>query len=83
MHAQRKKTKRFQLAELFPGTFFWRFTLPCMENRTDSDIRAAREERRAIQAIDGKKAMAEYLAVEEATRANTERLRKLRLAREQ
>jgi hypothetical protein len=38
--------------------------------------------RKAEQAIDGKAAMAEYEAAVYATRAKTEKLRELRLARE-
>ena len=37
------------------------------------------EERRAIQAVEGEKAMAEYLDTQEKTRAKTERLRQLRI----
>lgn len=42
----------------------------------------SREELRARQAADGKKAMAEYEANAAAVRAKTEKLRALRLARE-
>ena len=42
----------------------------------------SREEIRARQAADGKKAMAEYEANAVAVRAKTEKLRALRLARE-
>ena len=38
-------------------------------------------ERRAVRAVEGEKAMAEYLAAEEQTRRNTERLRQLRLSK--
>jgi hypothetical protein len=48
----------------------------------DEDRTKARAEIRAWQAEDGKKAMAEYQAKAAAVRANTERLRALRLARE-
>lgn len=39
------------------------------------------KERRESQAVEGEKAMAEYLAEQERKRANTERLRQLRLGR--
>jgi len=46
------------------------------------DQNKARAEIRARQAEDGKKAMAEYEANAAATRAKTEKLRALRLARD-
>ena len=46
------------------------------------EVNKARAEIRARQAEDGKKAMAEYQANAIATRAKTEKLRALRLARE-
>ena len=47
-----------------------------------SKLRAEAQFRKAQQAKDGKAAMAEYEANAAAVRANTERLRALRLARE-
>ena len=49
---------------------------------TDEAANKARAEIRARQAEDGKKAMAEYEASVAATRAKTEKLRALRLARD-
>jgi len=48
----------------------------------DQTNNKAREEIRARQAADGKKAMAEYEANAAAVRVKTEKLRALRLARE-
>jgi DNA-binding protein H-NS len=49
---------------------------------TDEAANKVRAEIRARQAEDGKKAMAEYEASAAATRAKTEKLRALRLARD-
>lgn len=52
-----------------------------MADETNNETDKSRTQRlRAQQAEDGKRAMAEYLAGAEATRAKTERLRTLRLA---
>lgn len=40
------------------------------------------KERREVRAVEEEKAMADYLAQQERTRANTERLRQLRLGRD-
>lgn len=57
-----------------------------MSNTHTTDIAKAKAEasfkRRQEQARDGAIAMTEYLAAQEATRAKTERLRALRLAKE-
>lgn len=55
-------------------------------NNTHTDTAKAKAEatfkRRQEQARDGAIAMAEYIAAQDATRAKTERLRALRLAKE-
>lgn len=57
-----------------------------MSNTHTADIAKAKAEatfkRRQEQARDGAIAMSEYLALQEATRAKTERLKALRLAKE-
>jgi hypothetical protein len=49
--------------------------------KVSPEVIAAREQRRALQAQDGVKAMAEYKALPELTRLKTERLKAARLAK--